>query len=758
MAAALLLSGSLFAQSQAEYSVTWNSPGNGYKDSMPIGNGDIGLNLWTEANGDIVFLIGKTDAWTENGQLVKLGRVRLSIDASPFKASPAFRQILQPRTGAIELRGESSAIMRVWVDANAPVIHIEMRGSQPVRLKASAELWRTEPRRTTSAKGNDEMDRGLRELSGNPEKSVVIEPDTVLPAVNNQLAWLHFNARSIYPSVFDNQHLDSLLGAYPDPLLHRTFGVLMKGPGLASVDNHTLQSTIARNNVRLDLYALTTQTASPQDWRKAVEQLVARIDAVGLDVARAAHQRWWNEFWSRSWIRVSGDANATAVTQGYAMQRWMTATGGRGPAAMKFNGGIFTVGQEPPAGTPYDSEKGELTPDYRAWGSNYWFQNQRLLYWPMIASGDLDTLAPFYKMYLDALPLAKDRTAFIYKHDGAAFPETMYFWGLPNNNDFGWGRQQMDIASRWIRWHVNNGLELTTMMLDTWDVTRDRDFAVKTMLPLATEITTYFDRHWPRVAGKLHFDPSAALETRQSAVNPAPDLAGLMDVLPRLLALPDTLTTPAQRAMWKQMLAGLPPLPIGRADEKGKSPQTSETASTTGAQILWPAEKFAKFENTENPELYSVFPFRIFGVGLPQIDLARATYDARGNKGSTCWGQDGIHAACLGWAARARDEAVANFTAYGGERFKWFWKPGHDYEPDLDNGGAGQMILQSMLLQVRGDKLLLFPAWPKDWNVDFKLHAPMNTVVEGAYRNGKLERLTVAPSTRAKDIVQMAPQ
>ena len=64
------------------------------------------------------------------------------------------------------------------------------------------------------------------------------------------------------------------------------------------------------------------------------------------------------------------------------------------------------------------------------------------------------------------------------------------------------------------------------------------------------------------------------------------------------------------------------------------------------------------------------------------------------------------------------------------------------------------MILQSMLLQVRGDKLLLFPAWPKDWDADFKLHAPVNTVVEGVYRNGKLEKLTVTPTARAKDIVR----
>ncbi len=254
-AALLLLSGSAFAQPQAaEYSVTWNSPGSSYKDSMPIGNGDIGLNVWTEANGDIVFLIAKTDAWTENGQLVKLGRVRLSIDGNPFKASPAFRQILRPKSGDIELRGESSSVMHVWVDANAPAIHIEMRGAQPVRLRAAAELWRTEPRRITSARGNVEMDNGLRELSGNPEKGVVIEPDTVLPADNNQLAWLHFNLRSIYPSVFDNQHLDSLLGGYPDPLLHRAFGVLMKGPGLASAGNQTLRNPRPRVTVFVSIY------------------------------------------------------------------------------------------------------------------------------------------------------------------------------------------------------------------------------------------------------------------------------------------------------------------------------------------------------------------------------------------------------------------------------------------------------------------------------------------------------------------------
>ena len=96
----------------------------------------------------------------------------------------------------------------------------------------------------------------------------------------------------------------------------------------------------------------------------------------------------------------------------------------------------------------------------------------------------------------------------------------------------------------------------------------------------------------------------------------------------------------------------------------------------------------------------------------------------------------------------AKKAAVAEFTFYGDQRFKWFWKPGHDWIPDLDNGGNGMLTLQNMLMQTEGKKILLVPAWPKDWTADFKLHAPDNTVVEGHVEGGKLSRLVVTPPTR----------
>jgi len=57
-----------------------------------------------------------------------------------------------------------------------------------------------------------------------------------------------------------------------------------------------------------------------------------------------------------------------------------------------------------------------------------------------------------------------------------------------------------------------------------------------------------------------------------------------------------------------------------------------------------------------------------------------------------------------------------------------------------------------MVMQAAGQRIILLPAWPKDWDVEFKLHAPYNTLVEGVYREGKLEQLTVTPESRAKDI------
>ena len=62
--------------------------------------------------------------------------------------------------------------------------------------------------------------------------------------------------------------------------------------------------------------------------------------------------------------------------------------------------------------------------------------------------------------------------------------------------------------------------------------------------------------------------------------------------------------------------------------------------------------------------------------------------------------------------------------------------------------------LQMMILQSDGQELRILPTWPQEWDVQFRLHAPMGTTVEGEFTGGKLKFIRIDPPARAKDIVQ----
>jgi len=749
---ALLLTGfTLFSSARdnpfaSDNDVTWYSPGTNENDSMPLGNGDVGLNVWTEQNGDILLLAAKSDAWSENGQLLKLGRVRLRLEPNPFRARGGFTQTLRLASGDVQIL-DGGNMARIWVDANHPVIHVEFKLATPARLTAKSEVWRTRPFHLDQPAL---VEAGFFEWRDNPE-GIDFDPDTVLPAQTTQVAWCHFNSRSIYPLVFQREHLESLLARYPDPLLHRCFGVAMTGPGLIASDNLTLHSATSAQSLRLDLYALTQMVTNAATWQEALNQEVASLASLNLKAARRSHEAWWTGFWSRSWIHVAGSAAADNVSRGYAMQRYMTACAGRGAQPIKFNGSLFTVGHDLAVGASSTTDNHD--PDYRRWGSSFWNQNCRLLYWPLLATGDDDLLSPWFNMYVQALPLARDRTRLYFHHEGGAFVETMDFWGLPNVYDFGWTNSGVELQNRYMRYHIQGGLEVLAQMLDRYDYQPDPAFLRDNLLPMADTIITYYDQHWPHTAdGKILMSPAQSIETYQlDAVNPTPDIAGLMSTLPRLISLPEAATTAVERGQWSRVLRELPPIPRGTTAH-GKLPPGG-VGDPDGMPTLLPAAHYGKTRNSENPELYTIFPYRLFGLGKPELTLARNTYAARLFPYGKCWGQDGMEAALLGLTHEASSVAIKEFTAYGGQRFRWFWSKNNDWIPDMDNGGAGMMTLQLMLLQCDGRKIRLIPAWPADWTADFKLHAPYETTVEAQVEHGKITRLKITPKNRAKDVI-----
>lgn len=198
--------------------------------------------------------------------------------------------------------------------------------------------------------------------------------------------------------------------------------------------------------------------------------------------------------------------------------------------------------------------------------------------------------------------------------------------------------------------------------------------------------------------------------------------------------------TPEEIAKWEEMLFRMPELP---------------TAEFEGHTIFTPAESFNPFPiNLEDPQLYGVFPYPIARLGTPELEIGRNTfhYDPFKIRMDVCWGQTEIWAAKLGETEHARHLIVAKLRD-ASLRFPAFWGPGPDWVPDMDHGGAGAIGLQEMLMQTDDEKILLFPAWPKNWDVEAKLHAPFQTVVEIKAKNGKLRELKITPESRRKDVV-----
>jgi hypothetical protein len=62
----LILTAFLGAADPSRHDLTWTGLGKDAGDSVPLGNGDVALQVRTEANGPLVVVIAKNDAWAEN--------------------------------------------------------------------------------------------------------------------------------------------------------------------------------------------------------------------------------------------------------------------------------------------------------------------------------------------------------------------------------------------------------------------------------------------------------------------------------------------------------------------------------------------------------------------------------------------------------------------------------------------------------------------------------------------------------------------
>ena len=694
---------------------------------MPCGGGDIGMNVWVE-DGDVLFYLSRSGCFDENNTLLKLGRFRIHL-SKPFALS-SFRQQLVLKDGYVQVT-DGQKWVQIWADVNKPVVHVEVSIEKELTdVDVTYESWRTHDREITH------RERFQTSYKFSAPQGLTTKRDSIIAATDG-LTFVHQNGeQTIFDVTVTQQQMDAVKDRLYNPLKNLIFGGRLHGDQF--VLKGTTQGRYASSDYQGWTYsskrpaqrhaftiALATKQGSFADWLSLLRETERQIQTK-RDWKQT--RDWWHQFWQRSYVEMKEGT----LARNYTLFRYMLGCNSRGGWPTKFNGGLFTFDPEYVEKAP----EYRLTPDYRNWGGGvHTSQNQRLVYWPMLKNGDFDMLCPQLDFYLRIYPNAEERSRLYWGHEGACITEQVENYGLPCYPEYGTKRPAgFDPGverNAWLEYEWDTCLEFCMMALEAH---RYSGMNIDRYLPMIRSCLRFFDEHYQYLAnmrgakrldgnGKLVLYPGSGGETYKMAYNSTSTIAALRTVAE---AIGDTA-----------LLGRLPDITI----RDGK---------------IQPALHYERVNNTETMQLYPVFPWRMYGVGRPNLDIARNTYlndslaiQFRSHVG---WKQDLIWAACLGLTDEAR-RLLELKMGDGPHRFPAFWGPGFDWSPDHNWGGSGMIGMQEMLMQEVDSKIYLFPAWPREWDVRFKLHASDNTIVEAELQGGKVVNVKVSPQSRQQDIV-----
>ncbi|OMQ10379.1 DUF5703 domain-containing protein [[Flexibacter] sp. ATCC 35103] len=739
------------------YNQIWNTQSNNASESMPLGGGDIGLNVWVE-KGDLYFYFSRSGTFDEHNTLLKLGRIKVTLTPNPFKDIEGFKQKLVLKDGYV-LVTQNDTKIKLWVDVFKPIIHLDLESKTALQMTASYENWRYKNRESKGKANN------ANSYKWAPQGEIITYKDSV-SFENNGVKFYHRNRENtVFDVTVKQQKLESVKDQMMNPLANLTFGGFMTGNNLKSNGTYTgtyqntdfkgfnLSSIKPSKKHDLVLY-LNTSQSDFETWNNGLKNQIS----ANKNISKQAEKKtikWWNDFWNRSFIFTQKNQSIEKdsvyqIGQNYQLFRYMLGCNAYGKYPTKFNGGLFTVD---PVFTNSDLN---FTPDFRNWGGGTMTaQNQRLVYFPMVKSGDFDMMKSQLDYYLSLQKNAELRSKVYWNHNGASFTEQLENFGLPNPAEYDWKRPAdydpgMEYNA-WLEYEWDTVFEFCQMML------QQKEYAGEDIQKYHSFIISclrFFDEHYQYLAkqrgrkaldgnGKLVLYPGSGAETYKMTYNANSTISALQVITDNLLSLSSAQLSKEEVEYLKGFQTRIPPLNFGTIENH---------------KVLVPAKSWERINNSEVPQLYPVFPWGIYGVGKPDLQTALNTWkydtDAIKFRSHIGWKQDNIFAARLGLTEEAAKYNLLKMSN-SDRRFPAFWGPGFDWVPDHNWGGSGMIGMQEMLLQEANGKIYLFPAWPKEWNVHFKLHAKQNTTVEAELVNGELKVLKVIPENRKKDIINL---
>jgi len=735
-------------------------------EGHPIGNGRMGTMVWTTPES-IELQINRGDVFAVNreassshfpGQTDYGGgcaRVSIAVGEEPFHAGPSFAQRLVLLDARCEVRGDGVRIACWVAEADALMVEVADERESPQPIEVRLAMWRAPEVRTgahTAAYAWRQGDGRVSVMQTFREGAHFCASAVAVASTAAEAHILEEEARSRVLRL---------------PPTRGTRTVLIASA--ATMDERSDAGAAAE--------CILESLASPEALAKAEER----------------HTSWWHEFWERTSVRIrSADGRGEQAARDRELFLYHMACTSRGAFPPKWNGSIFlTDGDARDWGNQFwlwttemlywplhAADAGELAEPFfemygkalpamttaaqQRWDAKGFFLPETM---PYDGPSDIpDDLISEYRQRL------------LYDPAGAPVSSRLsercaYDWHLDastRRND------PTSVGYSWISHVASSGAELAVHAWWRYRYSGDEGWLRSHAYPLLHGVAEFYRSIARRGEdGFWHIHGTNAHEDFWGVTDSIMDLAAIRGTLPLAIRAAEIIETDAQlRDQWKAFLADLAPYPLG-ADPRARALTGGALADDAWAGYK---DKVDGSHNSEDVQLTPIFPFEDWtletndeaipppnplrnGGGGGRCSAARRTLALAPRHRGVLDG-DGLNTAIRSPIAAIRAGVGEELPAIL-ERYRAAFSPIHNGFSFFEQGTPGYqahsiehlglltMILQEALLQSVSPRpgepeiISVFPAWPLEWDAEFKLLARGGFLVSAGIRGGEIKAVTI---------------
>ena len=494
--------------------------------------------------------------------------------------------------------------------------------------------------------------------------------------------------------------------------------------------------------------------------------LAALQPAAAKDFGALASEtaQWWHDFWAKGFVAMtSTDRQADFVGSNYIYFLYLMNASSRGAYPPRFGGMLWYT-----------------TGDYRRWGSQYWHANTDAYYRDLMSSGHLELSDPFFSLYFnmyDACALAARQQ---WGSQGIWIPEITFFNGperIPdhlvqefqdlflvrkpyeqrspefqayvetksrhnsrynflNDGTYVHGRLIVPTKGQGIFGHCTHFLSgavgVASQFWQRYEFTGDREWLSDKAYPMIKGVAEFY-RNFPNVQkgedGKYHIHHVNRIESDWDSSDTPSELGAMRTIFPMAIRASEILGVDAElRPQWKDIadnLASPAPGSGRRGNFDATNPERAAQAQKAKAARR-PANANANANRPQGPRPFGSFVYGGEGAIEPLGSETELKSRFLGFNRLGSW----IDAEGTGGAQIFRN------------RLRLREGPGAIDAEHI--GGLSFGIHQSLLASTTSGnlekvELRVFPAWPKDWDVHFRLLARGAFGVTAAQKGGQIQ-------------------